>query len=139
MRNILTWVVALLLLSIPTFAQTMDINQPGLTIQQINSAIQANLTPADTGEGSKADLASYFNTFWSSRVYYNDSTLTDTTGYNMFAKYYSALNNAITACKKQCGILRGLRRTALCSRQGHWYEYGCRVDGGQIYLFIFLY
>ena len=123
MKNILAWVVVILLLC-PTksISQTFDINQPGLTIQQINSAIQANLTTADTGEGSKADLASDFNTFWSSRVYSNDSSLTGSTGYNMFVKYYSALNNAITACKKQCGILRGLRRTALCSRQGHWYE-----------------
>ena len=49
MKNILAWVVVILLLC-PTksISQTFDINQPGLTIQQINSAIQANLTTADT-------------------------------------------------------------------------------------------
>jgi len=68
MKNILTWVIAMLLLCpAKSYTQTMDINRPGLTLDSVVANIQTTITADDTGEGGRADQLKFFQTFWERR------------------------------------------------------------------------
>lgn len=73
-------------------SQTIDVNAPGVTIGQIVNALDTTISPLDTNEGGQREQLKYFNTFFGVRLSPNDST-----GPNMFEKYYTALNSAIAA------------------------------------------
>jgi len=74
-----------------SFGQGINIQQPGVRFRQLDSAIGTYVSN-DTGEGGAEDVYKFYQTFWRSRVTANDS---DSTGHNMFQKYYKTLSDAI--------------------------------------------
>jgi len=93
MKLLYSFAAMLLLLCYVPFsrAQTLTINTPGVRFAQLDSIISLHVT-TDTGEGGADDIHRFYEAFWGTRVIAND---TDSTGYNMFDRYYKTLGAAI--------------------------------------------
>jgi hypothetical protein len=84
----------------PTLPSSFDtfVNIPGLSLRQLIDTLQTFISSDDTGEGGARDELLTFRKFWEGRVSANDSS-----GHNMFKKYYMALKREILAGRGDCG------------------------------------